>query len=131
MILRPGENGNHHLVGHCFVYDLQDSQSILGPLPSPWRVQIFDHFDQEFRWYPKFFNPESKVLTSEDPRLEPLTEWERIPLEDLGRDLTSEDPLICDFFRNKKDGRIVNSDPRLMPEALEARGVKLETFTLV
>ncbi|KAM5352582.1 hypothetical protein ACJ41O_005304 [Fusarium nematophilum] len=101
------------------------------PPTGPWLVQIFDHFDQEFRWYPRFFNPETNTLTAEDPRLGPLEGWERIPLEELGRELTGDDPQIYGFFGNTVDGRVVDSDPRMTPEALEARGVKLETFTLI
>jgi hypothetical protein len=78
-----------------------------------------------------FFNAETGEHTTEDPRLEPHPEWERIDLEDLGRDLTGDDPEFCDFFRNKSTGELINYDPRLLPEALKARGVQLRNFTLV
>ncbi|KAH7148490.1 heterokaryon incompatibility protein-domain-containing protein [Dactylonectria macrodidyma] len=130
LILRPNPDGTYHFLSHGFVYDLQDSQALLGPLPSPWRVQVYEHPQQEFRNYNQYFNRETKELTPEDPRLGPLSGWERIPLDKLGRDLTGDDPEVIDFFKNTKDGRIVNSDPRLSPDALERKGVKLEMFVL-
>ncbi|KAH7149237.1 heterokaryon incompatibility protein-domain-containing protein [Dactylonectria estremocensis] len=130
LILRPNPDGTYQFLSHAFVYDLQDSQALLGPLPSPWRVQVYEHPQQEFRNYNQYFNHETKKLTPEDPRLGPLSDWERIPLDRLGRDLTGDDPEVMDFFKNLKDGRIVNSDPRLSPDALEKMGVKLEAFVL-
>jgi hypothetical protein len=69
-------------------------------------------------------------MTAEDPRLGPLEGWQRISRWDLGRDLNGDDPFVCDFFKNDDDGRIVDSDPRLEPEALKELGVPLETFAL-
>jgi hypothetical protein len=65
--------------------------------------------------------------TIHDPWLGPLPpEWECFP-----RERTNNDPKIYEGFRNKVTGEVMNSDPRKLPEALEARGVKLETFHLV
>lgn len=44
---------------------------------------------------------------------------------------TRVDPNNCCRFRNTRTGEVVNSDPRLFPEALEARGVDVRTITLV
>ncbi|KAF7547280.1 hypothetical protein G7Z17_g7844 [Cylindrodendrum hubeiense] len=129
-ILRPAYNGTYHFLSYGFVYDLQDSQALLGPLPSAWRVQVYEHHEQEFRSYNQYFNTDTKELTTEDPRLGPISGWERIPLDKIGRGLTGDDPEVIDFFKNTKDGSIVDSDPRLSPEALEKRGVQLEAFVL-
>ncbi|KAK7431767.1 hypothetical protein QQZ08_001707 [Neonectria magnoliae] len=130
LVFRPAPDGTYHFLSHSFVYDLQDSQALLGPLPSPWRVQVFDHFEHEFRHYNYYFNPDTDTLTPEDPRLEALPEWERIPFDKLERRLTGDDPEVLDFFKNTTDGRVVNSDPRMLPESLRKRGVELETFVL-
>lgn len=131
VVLRPLSDGNYRLVGDAYVNGLEDAQSLLGRLPNPWRVQIFDHPDQEFRIEHRYLNQETGELTASDPRLEDHVEWTRVPLEELGRNLTGDDPLVIDFFRHKSSGRMMNSDPRLLPDALEARGVQLQWFTII
>ena len=65
--------------------------------------------------------------TLEDPRLEAMPlEWERMTYE-----RTPDDPAYFAAFRNKVTDETINSDPRLSPEALQARGVALETFSLI
>ena len=75
-----------------------------------------------------FYNPTTDELTREDPRLEPHPDWERV---EQTMPLEQDDPEVCDFFRNKRTGEVMDSDPRISPEALEARGVKLRTFAIV
>ena len=115
-------------MGPCYVYGLGDANGILGPLPNPWRVQAF----RDSSGYPnvyKFFNPETNVLTDEDPRLPPLDEekWERV---DRGES-TSDDPKIFQRLRDKLTGDIITHDPRMDRDALKARGVPIEDFKLV
>jgi hypothetical protein len=75
--------------------------------------------------------PRYNILMPEGLRLNPLDDsWERVNLEDLGRELTGGDPEICDF-RNNLTGEIMDSDPRYLPEALRDWGVQLEEFILV
>ncbi|PNP38003.1 hypothetical protein TGAMA5MH_10102 [Trichoderma gamsii] len=131
VVIRETDNGNFRLVGSSFVYGLNDGQALLGRLKSPWRVQIFDHPEQDFRIEHRYYNRETRELTVSDPRLEDHPEWERVSLEDLGRPLIGDDPIILKLFKNKITGGIMNSDPRLLPEALEARGVDLQWFTIV
>ncbi|KAF5622962.1 heterokaryon incompatibility protein [Fusarium sp. NRRL 52700] len=130
VLLRPCENNTWKFLSDCYVWDLEATQGLLGPLPAPWQAQLFYDPVTEHRSYTRYHNPETGELTPEDPRLEPLVGWQRVPLEELGRDLTGDDPEVYDLFRNMEDGRIVDSDPRLEPEALKRRGVNLETFTL-
>jgi hypothetical protein len=33
-------------------------------------------------------------------------------------------------YQHKVTGEVINSDPRLLPEALGVRGVKVQTFTI-
>lgn len=124
----PGEDTEFLFVGPCFVYGLDDANGLLGPLPKPWRVQVFTD-ESGLRSIYKFLNPDTGVLSEEDPRLPPLDgdKWERAP---RGR-RTGDDPITFQRFRNKLTGEVVNYDPRMDRDALEARGVRIREFNLV
>jgi hypothetical protein len=124
LILRPTQNHAYQFIGNCSVYGLHDAIRLLGPLPLPWTA-VAD-IDLTGRNNFRFLNSESQEITREDPRLAPLAEWKRIDKE-AGPD----DPVDYDFFQHAETGEIINYDPRLEPEALEKRGVKLTTFSLV
>jgi len=124
VLLREVSAGHFKVIGNCFVYGLSDSNAFLGPLPEPWKVEI--HGYSLSRYSQRFFNPEANIITNEDPRLGELGDWERIE-----RELDDDDPETCAYFRHKGTGEIMNSDPRLLPDALKGRGVKLETFALI
>ncbi|CCT64715.1 related to heterokaryon incompatibility protein [Fusarium fujikuroi] len=130
VLLRPCKDNTWKFLSDCYVWDLETAQGLIGPLPPPWQQQLFYDPIIEHRSFTRYYNHNTGELTAEDPRLEPLVGWQRVSLEELGRDLTGDDPEVYEFFRNMEDGRIVNSDPRLEPEALECRGVNLETFVL-
>lgn len=123
LVLRP-EQGRYSVVGESFVYGLDDAVKLLGPLSEPWQV-IYKRISRN-RSLHYFFDPRTGETTREDPRLEPLHKWSRVDREPDG-----DDPINFDFFENEETGIIVNYDPRLEPEALEARGVQLERFVLV
>ena len=125
-VLRLVTEGQYRVVGDCLVPGLMDCTAFLGPLPKPWTVYGDTGYKTRNRF--EFFNTETNESTIEDPRLEPLegTGWERMDYEP--RDA---DPDLFDYFRNKKTGEVMNSDPRLLPENLKARGVPLEEFELV
>ncbi|KAI0545335.1 heterokaryon incompatibility protein-domain-containing protein [Xylaria curta] len=126
VVLREQEDGNYILVGICYLHGISDGVPLLGPLPTPWRVQRILDSTQQFMIC-KFYNPDTDVLCDEDPRLGPLDDdWERLP----DRDRTADDPQIFQEFRNKTTGQIVKSDPRLLPEALRVRGIALEEFSI-
>jgi hypothetical protein len=131
LVLRPLAKDQYQLVGSAFIYGLHDAIPLLGPLPREWRVQCGPYSEHSQRTLYRFFNSDTGELTADDPRLEPHPDWERVEVEDLGRVLTGDDPEVCDFFRNKTTEELINYDPRLLPEALEARGVPLRTFSLV
>ncbi|KAK3387780.1 heterokaryon incompatibility protein-domain-containing protein [Podospora didyma] len=127
MLLRPQLDNKYLVVGSCFIYGLHDAIGLLGPLPSPWRAQVFKD-SIGLRSVHRFFNPDTNTLSDEDPRLEPLDEsWERVA--DVQR--TGNDPYLFQRFKNKLTGEVINSDPRLTPEALKARGVDLKEFSLI
>lgn len=110
------------------MHGLMDGESLLGPLPAPWQIRMPDwtwgnHHEPE----PCYWNEDTKKLSREDPRLGDLPEeWERINVEKK-----YGDPLLFAPHKNRVTGEVINSDPRLLPEALAARGVKLRTFRLV
>ena len=66
----------------------------------------------------------------EDPRLVgiplppgwvPVADWEK----------TRDDPHDCERYYKKQTGEVINSNPRLLPEALQERGLQLQTITVV
>jgi hypothetical protein len=62
-----------------------------------------------------------------DPRLGPLPDtWEEVEAK-----RTRDDPYHFVRFKNKSTGDLINHDPRLSIEALKARGVNVELFTLI
>ncbi|KAI0477382.1 HET-domain-containing protein [Xylariaceae sp. FL0804] len=128
MLLRPSPSGEYGVVGDCYVHGIMDGEALLGSFSAQWSVQYLgDGTDQYDR--PCYCNSNTGLKTTEDPRLEsvPLppvwepVEWER----------TRADPIFCNKYRHKDTGEIINSDPRLFPEALRERGVELTTVTLV
>ncbi|KAL8282637.1 hypothetical protein RB600_005876 [Gaeumannomyces tritici] len=144
------------VMGECFIHGLQDATALLGPLPGPWRVELaVAHGNRLSVWFVGRSRKTTAaaggvVRTREDPRLAgvPLPgAWERLrgrrglPEEEQDgegegegeeEEEEADDPEMFDYFRNRDTGEVVNSDPRMMPEALEARGVSgLQRFALV
>lgn len=125
VILRETPDKFLEVVGECFVHGLMDGESILGPLPQSWAVQT--RRNQSGINEPWYRNTDTDTLTQDDPRLEKLPpEWEKI-----AKERTPDDPLLFAPHRNKLNGEEINSDPRLSPKALTARGIKLQSFRLV
>ena len=124
MMLRPDDSGQFQVVGEAYVHGLEDAVGILGPLPSNWRAIIEgDAIGQPLH---RYLNLKTFEQTVEDPRLSPLPpEWKRVAYE-----RSSDDPTLFEVFSNSVTGETIKSDPRLSPEALQLRGVKLETFQL-
>jgi hypothetical protein len=124
MLLRQTSVGSFQAVGEYYVHGLADLVGFLGPLPVGWQIIIKG--DALGRPTQRLINLRNGEETLDDPRLESLpSNWERAMYERC-----PEDPAIFDRFRNLETGELVNYDPRLSPEALEAR-VKLQSFTLV
>lgn len=122
--LRESSTGQYQVVGECFVHGLHDSMSLLGMLPEPWKVSINWDSDGLARY--SFVNSLTGEATTDDPRLGELPkEWVRVE-NDLGR--TPDDPEIYERFQNLVTGEILDSDPRMSPELLQQRGVKLRSF---
>ena len=126
MVLRRSELGKFSVVGECYVHGLEDGASILGPLPSDYRLRI-DKPSSGFESTYSFENLETGVVEQHDPRLGLLSsEWEHCP-----RERHQDDPHCFGCFRNKVSGEVINYDPRLSPDALRERGVRLQDIDLV
>lgn len=126
MLLRPIDESNKtfHLVGICFVPGLMDGESLLGPLPDNWKLQMIF---KNGSYVPTYINTSTVNIQSQDPRLQPLgPNWVEIT-----RERTQDDPYFFQWFQNEQSSQIMNSDPRLLPDALKERGILLEHFKLV
>lgn len=128
MLLRMRLNGCYEVIGECYIQGLMDGESLLGPLPEPWKMRIVP--GSEGLWTTGYFNPSTGSVSHEDPRLAALgcvpDEWEAIQSERM-----PDDPKYFQKFRNKSTGETINSDPRLLPDSLKARGIPLEVLRLV
>lgn len=125
MILRPTSDGRFRVVGECYVHGLSDAVGILGTLPDQWKVIIKG--DAFGRPTPRYVSLQEYCEIENDPRLGSLPQsWERVSCN-----RSAEDPSIFEKFLSHETGEEVDSDPRLFPDALIARGVELEYLPLI
>jgi hypothetical protein len=125
MILRPTVSGHHCVVGTAYLHGRIDAESLLGPLPQGYNIEI----GTDAGWYGGFNyrDKSSGEVATEDPRLGDIPpDW--VKVEATRR---PTDPLHFARYRHLGDGRIINSDPRLLPKMLISRGVQLIEFRLV
>jgi len=124
VLIRESSPGGHfRVIGPCYVYGLHDAIGILGPFPEPWHGKLENRPGTRTRLV--YHNNDTGEYTYDDPRLGSLGDWKRIEHE-----TEHDDPEIFEYFRNKTTGEVMNSDPRMLPDALKARGVNLTTFVL-
>jgi hypothetical protein len=125
ILLRMGHLGMWQVVGECYVHSLADLTGIMGPLPENWAEEVV--WDSTGLQVHRYSNSLTGIVTSEDPRFDPLPpHWEK-----AYNDRTPDDPEIFEWFMNKTTEEKINSDPRLLPSALQARGISLTTFQLI
>ena len=101
-----------------------DGEGVLGPLLNPWKVHLvdIDHY-----LIPQYLNTKMNEALLDDPRLPPLvSQWSMTT-----RKRTQDDPWLFRDFRNAETGECLNSDPRMLPDTLRARGIQLEKFQLI
>ncbi|KAI8626049.1 HET-domain-containing protein [Xylariaceae sp. FL1651] len=124
MLLRPNSAGRFLVVGPCYVHGFMDGEGILGPLESPWELK----FGRGSTWdVPGFYNTETGEVTENDPRLPPLSDrWEATK-----RKRMHGEPFFFKEFRDKITGHVIKQDPRVLPDALQARSCGLETMLLI
>ncbi|KAJ0361223.1 hypothetical protein COL26b_013809 [Colletotrichum chrysophilum] len=114
IIMRPVGSSKYRIVGACFMHSLMRFEGLLGPLPEGWRM-IYKTFSR-----PVFIHP-SGMITINDPRLEELPDgWEQ-KSEQTGRLL----------WRYGGEGDWEWFDPRMAPDRLSARGLRLVDLTIV
>ncbi|KAM5374307.1 hypothetical protein ACJZ2D_006480 [Fusarium nematophilum] len=125
MVLRPTGDGQFWVVGEGYLHGFGDAEAFLGRLPGPW--EAFVGRDSRAINRPEFKNTATGEVTIEDPRLGPLpVDWVAVPSE-----RTHDDPYTFRRFKNREPGEEVNYYPRMLPDALRARDVKLRAFQLV
>lgn len=127
MILRPRGDGKYRVVGGCYVHGYMNGEAVLGRLSRDWKVL---RKKEPYGFIPAYSNSKTGRITMRDPRLLDIPlppQWEPVQFE-----RTRDDPKFCSSkFRDRETREIISSDPRLFPEALEARGIALQTFALV
>lgn len=118
LILRPMGNNTYKIVGEPYYHGAMNGEALLGPLPDSFtaiwcRGKGID--------YSAYFDENSGFLTTEDPRWPALPpSWRMIKRE-------GGVPLFVD----DETGEETKSHPSLTREGLEARGVKLEVFSII
>jgi hypothetical protein len=124
VILREQPSGKHLFVACAYVHGLMDGEALLGPLPPGYTVAV--ERDRNGDNVQTFVDSTTKTETTHDPRLEPLpAAWEPVVVTDR-----LWPTKLVDAFRHKETEQVLYSDPRLLPDALRARGVPIKTFTL-
>ncbi|KAF2651311.1 HET-domain-containing protein [Lophiostoma macrostomum CBS 122681] len=123
MILRPNAKDSleFSVVGECYVHGVMFGEAILGPLSEQHGCQMV----RTQAGYEIIFRNEYGDRI-QDPRLGPLDErWERL------RVVHEPSEAEPNYYRDRLTGVEINCDPRMLPDALIARGVSLKYFTLV
>ena len=112
MLLRPIANSQYQVVGECYVHGLMNGEAFLGPISEYFQpITVFD--EGRRRYYGGFLDHRTGKTQYNDPRV-----------ESLPKDNTEEAVPMWLL----PDG---SHERRLMPEMIEKRGVKLQTFDLV
>ncbi|KAI1769417.1 HET-domain-containing protein [Hypoxylon sp. FL1150] len=127
LLLRPTRSGHYEVVGDCYVHGIMNAETLLGPLPPPWLCQTGRDAAGDFQ--PYYYHTADGHKSADDPRLEAIPlppEWEPMAWRK-----TRTDPEACRKLRSRETGEVVNADPRMFPEELLRRGVRVERVTLV
>jgi len=123
-ILRPEYGNEYTLIGEAYCEGIMSGEALLGPYSDEWeRIFKFDESVGHHRY--GFLNRRTGLYAPEDPRLGDLPEgWKRE---------SHSQEKIWSTFSNQTSGETLSGgwDPRLAPEILRARGVKLTSFPLI
>lgn len=113
------------VIGECYIHGLDDGVTLLGPLPSHWRV-LLGKGPSGYAAVPTFEDLRTNVVAEDDPRLPDLPEeWRKI-----SREREPDDPALFQTYKNCRTGEEINYDPRLTSNELRRQGVKLQRFSL-
>ena len=123
LILRPNDYQSNVVVGECYIDGFMDGKALLGTLPSNWQY-VRRYFPDLGQNYDVLMETTTGDIQVEDPRLGALPEgWH---IADHGK------KHAYSRFSNEQMGvHSTVEDPRLSPEALKGRGVKLQDICLV
>ena len=123
LIVRSNDAQTYKVVGECYIDGFMEGEALLGAVPSNWQLVNRHLPDLDF-YCDAFMNVQTGVIQVEDPRLGPLPAGWRIADHRWKH--------VYNLFSNEETGvSATDSDPRLSPEALRARGVKLQEIRLV
>ncbi|RAL62352.1 hypothetical protein DID88_004918 [Monilinia fructigena] len=121
IVLRPTPSGEFVVIGSYFIHGLMDGEALLGPVPDPWSIELCRRKDSG---YSTHFVRSPSEKTLDDPRLPSLpAHWIEVNRDD------GPWPIRKSSFRNIVTGEIMEFDPRMLPEVLAERGVKLRHFS--
>ena len=123
LLLRLVSDDQWSIVGGCYVHDVAGDSALLSSLPDDF--QLIERVNSRTGGQSMAFrNMQTNEIQIQDPRItEPLPAgWEVVK---------HVDESYYQLFRNKEQNLYTWHDPRLTPDALRARGVKLKTFNLV
>lgn len=127
IIVRQSAAGNNTIIGPCYIYGLMNAEALLGYLSRPWTLR---HVQNEFDGYrhPEYVNSITSEVTTDDPRLSALPDdWESIVHES-----TPCDPPRKYGSRIKLQRELLpNYDPRLTPQMLQERAVRLTKIKII
>lgn len=117
LLLRSTSTRSFQVVGECYLYGLGDAVNLLGPLLVEATVRVYRRLRRlEYR----FFDSSTGLETINDPRLPPVSaNWERFE-----KAWTADDPEICNWCKTTVTGEEMDSDLRMLPEALDPAWTK-------
>jgi hypothetical protein len=122
MILRPTQTGQYKLVGAGYCHGFMNGEAFMGPLPSSSEI-VQNYYDETESWQTAFLDRATGALHIEDPRLGSLpNSWRRS---------SQLNAHTWPRFVNNETRESMEFDPRLYPEHLEERGIKLQTFYII
>ena len=123
LILRPNDSRTYKVVGECYIDGFVEGEALLGSLPTDYQ-RIERYFADLGVYFDAFMNVQTRGVQVDDPRLGSLPAGWRIA--------DHREKHAYNKFSNEELGvTATNTDPRLTPEALRARGVKLQEIRLV
>ncbi|KAL8787130.1 MAG: hypothetical protein Q9195_007912 [Heterodermia aff. obscurata] len=123
LLFRPLANGNHTVVGECYIQGLMNGEALLGPLSNGWESVLIG--EEDLGYYDGFHNADTGERSFVDPRLGSLPPAWILKDPRRGADRNN-------WFVNNQTGAKLYwpQDPRMTAEALEAQGVPLQDFIL-
>lgn len=133
-VVRPRDNSanEYTIVGFAYVDGDNDREALLGPYPTDYSgVALYDA--PSGKWWPMAYHQPTGSSHIEDPRLGPLPEgWTIREHEEQHLWNWYEKPGSEgeEFVAERKEHRL-RSDPRLMVESLQSRGIDVKMFRLV